>query len=686
MNKKHVTILTILLLFFLSVLSQNSTELYTNAKLLYENGNYFQAIQNLKRLEQSIAPNPKVQSLLVYAYVGNNDFINAKIELEKFKKVVGMKRSPAIQAVLDLEKQINDAVSAAQNSYKQKVDKKRLDEAIKIKTQQDNQNRIKRQTIEQQFQNRKGQITANAKPEEIMASVANTTGTQKVELLKNLRKEKKVKKAWKVQFADKKLDRIVKLEYFEYNLNGALIRYLSKEFGESYNTAFGDFPDFEVDMVTATYIEKLIRSNDFNTFTQYTISTPINSSNNLLLTQKKRTTFQKYNTGITQTNDLVFTWEDRNGDLVKDSTINNYSTYVRTYGKNSKTVTYKNNRRTSETLVESIQNGIKETQNYTYISYENNRKTSTSDFTNYEYNEMGDVYTYKNKSGHYENNIYKYDNYGNILYNDKYNVDYDYTYSYFYNFYEYQDGYTTNINEYKYQKANNTIPQKPTAAELYTNYEKGVKNYYKGFTREAKRLMDICSTADSNNIAYLYWLAAIYEKANVNVKSLGYLDKLLSIDPTFTLAYELKGKISNKTNNREQAIRNYKLAADWGSSYASKVLQNYYSIKYKTDDALLDKEYNPNIIAPQQGVYQYQGSDPKLYARLQVGNKSIYFQNLKSEDPKSYTSEMAEYQQSKKNPNLYLWKPNSKYRIIIRDNGFYYLYPDGFIVYDLPIK
>lgn len=105
---------------FNSAYSQSSIEVYNIAKSQYENGSYTYAIQNLKALEQSIGANPKIQSLLVYTYVANNDFINAKIAIEKYKKLAVYASSEAHQKLLQQEEVINAGLRNLEEEFRNK--------------------------------------------------------------------------------------------------------------------------------------------------------------------------------------------------------------------------------------------------------------------------------------------------------------------------------------------------------------------------------------------------------------------------------------------------------------------------------------------------------------------------------------------------------------------------------------
>ncbi len=100
--------------------SQSAIDFYNVAKSQYEIGNYNNAIQNLKALEQSIGANPKIQSLLAYTYLAKNDFVNAKISIEKYKRLAVYASSDAHQKLLQLEESINAGLRRLEEEFRNK--------------------------------------------------------------------------------------------------------------------------------------------------------------------------------------------------------------------------------------------------------------------------------------------------------------------------------------------------------------------------------------------------------------------------------------------------------------------------------------------------------------------------------------------------------------------------------------
>ncbi len=123
--------LTFLLFFFeiAFIYSQSSHDVFNKAKEFYENGNNKECINLLVTIQSQIGANPKIYSLYIYAYLGENDYINAKIAMNTFKKLIGNKSSENISAVLSLEKEIDAAIDKLEKEHKQNIENKRMQEA-----------------------------------------------------------------------------------------------------------------------------------------------------------------------------------------------------------------------------------------------------------------------------------------------------------------------------------------------------------------------------------------------------------------------------------------------------------------------------------------------------------------------------------------------------------------------------
>lgn len=662
----------------LNICGQNATNTFNLAKQYFEQGNYTSGIQNLKSIEYQIGANPKTQSLLIYAYVAIKDYTNAKIELEKFKKLIGYKRTEPIQAILKLEPEINNGVQKADQNYRQNILSKRMIEARTIVDKASNENYYKREALNKQFTQLKQQATTNANPTDIANTLSTLGYSKKIELQKTLRKEKKIKRRWEIQYIDKNLTHIAKLNYYEYNENGDLIKYLTKEFGDTYNTAFGDYPLFEGKMITPEFIQKIESEYDYKFCT---INQIVNLKKDNFSTQDKITYNQTYVYDRKPSRETVvaYQWKNNIGVLIKDSVISNLELSINQYNNNKKVRrTYRKGKLHyySETDISKKDNGSIE--NTVSTDYSGSQFITSSSFIEYKFNDYEDAYSQKYSDGSTISDIAKYDIYGNIQYLDRFYSSYGtVNYYFFFNFYEYQDGYTTSITDFNNQIKANTPPKKILSKkELTEQLHLGIKNQKKSNLPEAKRYLSICLEADSSNIEYNYWMAKTYISANALEKAKNTINKILTLDPSFSPAYELMGNIYiNDYKAKATALEYYKLATEWGVTSKIKTLEAY-NAKFKLDKNLFDDESSQVPIEINNMIFEYD-EEKKYYAKILKVDNRIDFQFLSTTDRNSGYGPSMELKQSRKNPNLYIWKNNSNYRLIVTKNFIIYFFPDG---------
>lgn len=661
----------------LTICGQNATNTFDLAKQYFEQGNYSSAIQNLKSIEYQIGSNPKTQSLLIYSYVAIKDYTNAKIELEKFKKLIGFKRTEPIQAVLKLEPEINSGVQNADQNYRQNILAKRMAEARNIVDREINTNNNKRIALNNQFNNSKEQATKNANPVDIASTISTLDYSKKTELQKSLRKEKKIRRSWSAQFADKNLTQIAKLTFLEFNEHGDLIKFLTKEFGSVNNIAFSDFPLFEPKMITVAYIDELVNNTAFTIYSKRQVN-PIKKDNSSTFQKVINHQVNKYPENIYRDTAIHFQWKNNIGELVKDSVIKKNSMSISTYGKLNQSFTYYQNGQISNSSVTEIsRTNNTSTEKTTYKSYDRNN-VSTSNSTSVKiHNELDDVYSEKFPNTTISD-IFKYDIYGNIQYQDRFFSSYGTTeYQYYFNFYDYSDGHKTPISEYHNQVKANTQPKKILSKkELTEQLHLGIKNFKKSNLPEAKRYLSICLEDDSSNIEYNYWMAKTYISANALEKAKNTINKILTLDPFFSLAYELLGNIYIKSyKTQTEALEYYKQAAEWGVTSKIKTLEAYKT-KFKLDRNLFEDESSQVPIEINNMIFEYD-EEKKYYAKILKVDNRIDFQFLSTTDRNSGYGTSMEFKQSRKNPNLYIWKPNPNYRLIATKNFIIYYFPDG---------
>lgn len=680
-NIKSIVSAFILLLISQTVAGQDNIEKFNIAKQFYESGNFNNAIQTLKSIETQIGPNPKLQSLLVKSYYESNDIINAKIEIEKFKITVGSKRTEAIKSILELESSINKLLSEKENQYRQEILNKRMAEAKRVIEIQNNSNRQKQVRLTQEFNKTKENITTNATPEKISLALISANGKEKNELLKNLRKEKKIKKLWEVQFSDKNLTHIVKLTYRELSNEGDLIKLLTKEYGPTYNIQFADFPLFEPRMISSEYISELERNNNY-TYISNNKVTQLNKDAATTLKRIDRYDITMSNGKAYNNQNYRFEWRNNKGDLIKDSTVYEKNTYVTFHQPNKRiSIEYQNGsiRRYTTDDITTANNATIEKSNST--TYENNKANKSYYSTEYKYNELGHISTYKNEQGHFESYINDYDIYGNIQYQDKYSVNYGYYYDYYYNFYTYFDGYQSPLNQFENRRKKNQAEDKNLSMVVLSDYlNKAIEHFTKKYYAEAKRLLSICLSNDLTNFEYNYWMTQVLVQAGTKQNAQKYIEKILELEPYFPPALDLLGdlNISDYTKT-QQSLEYYKQAAEWGLTSKTKRLEAY---KYKfKQDKLLNEEEDVNELAISNGVYK-QINGKNVYAHIYKDEDRINLQYLSTRDLNSRYGSLTEFKQSRKNPNVYLWKPNSLYRIIVTEHFITYYYPDGYSIFN----
>lgn len=679
-NIKSIAFAFFVLILSLTCIGQDNIERFNNAKQFYESGNYNTAIQILKSIETQIGPNPKLQSLLVKSYYESNDIINAKIELEKFKKTIGGKRTEAIQSILELEHSINKLLSERENQYRQEILNKRMTEAKKVIDIQNNSNRQKQVRLTQEFNKLKESITTNATPEKISLALISANGKEKNELLKSLRNEKKIKNLWEVQFSNKNLTHIVKLTYREFNHESDLVKILTKEFGPTYNIQFADYPEFEPRMISSEYISELERNNNYTSISNNKV-TLLNKDAATTLKRIVRNNIQISNGKAYNNHNYRFEWRNNKGDLVKDSTVYEKNTYVTFHQPNKRTsIEYQNGsiRRYTTDDITTANNSTIEKSNST--TYENNKANKSYYSTELKYNEFGDLSTYKNEQGHFESYINDYDIYGNIQYLDKYSVNYDYYYDYYYNFYTYFDGYQSSINQFENRRKKNQAEDKNlTKAVLTDHLNKAIEHFNKKFYNDAKRLLSICIANDSTNFEYNYWMTQVLVKAGVKQNAQKNIQKILEVEPNYPPALDLLGDLyMNDYITTQQSLEYFKQATEWGLTSKIKRLEGH-KYKFKQDKLLNEEEVNELTIT--NGVYKHINGN-NTFAHIYKDEDRIYLQFLKTMDVNSSYGSLMEFKQSKKNPNVYHWKPNSLYRIIVAKNLITYYYPEGYSIFN----
>lgn len=120
MYSKKLVIIFFVLISSLSTFSQDYTGIFNQAKSQYEAGQFFSSIRLLQQIENAIGPTIKTQSLLVYNYLNNQQFIEAKIALEKYKRLATYTTSEAHKKLLQQEPVINEGLRRMEDEFRRK--------------------------------------------------------------------------------------------------------------------------------------------------------------------------------------------------------------------------------------------------------------------------------------------------------------------------------------------------------------------------------------------------------------------------------------------------------------------------------------------------------------------------------------------------------------------------------------
>jgi len=119
LKRLHILVLLILL-FQIQVFAQDYIQIYKQAKVFYEEGAFTSSIRLLKQIETGIGPTIKTQSLLVYNYLHNEQFIDAKIAIEKYKRLAAYTTGDAHQKLLQQEALINAGLRKLEDDFRNK--------------------------------------------------------------------------------------------------------------------------------------------------------------------------------------------------------------------------------------------------------------------------------------------------------------------------------------------------------------------------------------------------------------------------------------------------------------------------------------------------------------------------------------------------------------------------------------
>ena len=109
--------------------AQDARALYNEGMELYRRGKTAEAVSTLLSVEAMVGENPRVSSLLVYCYRNQNDFVNARIQLDKYKRLNPNGSGDEHDELLAMEPGIDEGLQKAEQVFKRQEEKRRSEEA-----------------------------------------------------------------------------------------------------------------------------------------------------------------------------------------------------------------------------------------------------------------------------------------------------------------------------------------------------------------------------------------------------------------------------------------------------------------------------------------------------------------------------------------------------------------------------
>ena len=101
--KRFHTLLVFLLLMQVHAFAQDYIQQYNQARSYFEDGQFAVSIRLLKQIEMGIGPTIKTHSLLIYSYINNDQFVEAKIAMEQYKRLASYATGEAHRKLLQQE-------------------------------------------------------------------------------------------------------------------------------------------------------------------------------------------------------------------------------------------------------------------------------------------------------------------------------------------------------------------------------------------------------------------------------------------------------------------------------------------------------------------------------------------------------------------------------------------------------
>ena len=128
-------ILLLILLFSVNAFGQTAREDFDNAAKAYENNNHSSALAYLQSTITKLkATNPKIESLKALCFYAQEDYVNSKIALNKYFKMVATTQSASEnhQSLVIVSSKVDEQLQKEEKNFEQTLLKKRLEKAIQI--------------------------------------------------------------------------------------------------------------------------------------------------------------------------------------------------------------------------------------------------------------------------------------------------------------------------------------------------------------------------------------------------------------------------------------------------------------------------------------------------------------------------------------------------------------------------
>lgn len=569
----RLTILLLSFIIFQSSFSQSPIDQFNNAKSIFDKGNFKECIGLLGVIEKQVGPNPKIYSLYVYAYASDKDYVNAKIALNKFKKLVGSNTSESIKAVLDLEKEIDAGVNNAEITFTQTAERKAMENADKIIAATASPKLQKAKLLQEEFTRNQFALLSNANADELPEYIRSLPDEAQRNVIQELRQTKLRKQHVGIQFTDRSLKKVEVYTFTKYDAYGLKMYQVRYTWSENN-------PEFSEAMLSEEYAYGISKMPGA-TITEGRLIGQVGT-----WSKTESHTFVMDQGGRRIPEQISYSTWANNYYLVKDSVIS-YSDNRWNSKWLSEIKRDDSQRIVSYTRRQTVDNQVVDYSNqwYTYlrpgygfISREDFGKDYTDKYgveywgstsgkieryiDSTRYNRYGDLVLEKsrntNNNGFEAPTTYSrsYDNYGNEIAETTYyrNADGKISTVYFqHNFLRYHDDYHSGLGHFYATRGLREYSSK--------NYELALTQFSRSLEIEPKNATLI------NQMAYSYYYLGKFETA------IEQLHKALEVDPSYANAYDSMGELYFMKGDTTAAVMYYKKAAEMGYQHSIEWLQ-----------------------------------------------------------------------------------------------------------------